>query len=68
MVSGSRGLGILTCLSAEEERAIWSARLASQTPAERVRTARENWLYIGAYGYDPQTGKSLKRTMGSGSF
>lgn len=46
-------------LSIKEERAMWAARLAAQMPEERLKTARENLLYIPAYGYDAQTGESL---------
>ncbi len=57
---GDRRFDLLAVTSADDERASWSALLATQTPEQRLQTARENLLYLGAYGYDIYTGKSLR--------
>ena len=47
-------------LPADEERALWAARLEGETPEGRVQTAREHLLNIRYYGYDASTGHSVR--------
>lgn len=51
---------LLTTPTAEDERETWRARLAAESPEQRLKTAREHLLYLGAYGYDINTGMSLR--------
>ena len=50
---------LLATPAAEDERETWRARLAAESPEQRLKTAREHLLFLGAYGYDINTGMRL---------